>query len=112
MRRLTLIALFPLLAACGLVEAVMLPVAVIEGASLVTTEKAASDHIISFYSGKDCSSKRKEQGDTYCREDEPNPSPVVHCYRTLGEVTCYDRADPYENGAAPVGTPDATIRNP
>ena len=28
---------------------------------------------------------------TYCEEDEKVPQMNVFCYRTLGEITCYDR---------------------
>ena len=53
------------------------------------TDKTVLDHIVSFSSGKDCSTVRTEQGRTYCREDELNPAPNVHCYRSLADVTCY-----------------------
>jgi hypothetical protein len=72
-------------------------VAQIEGASVVVTQKPLSDHIVSFFSGKNCSTIRREKGLTYCEEDEmQSGSPRVYCYRALGGVTCYDRPDPYE----------------
>ncbi|MBD3661682.1 MAG: hypothetical protein HUJ11_05830 [Arenibacter algicola] len=61
---------------------------------LMGTDKTLSDHWVSYNTGKDCSTVRVEQGRTYCREDEPNPIPVVHCYQTLGDVTCYSQPDP------------------
>ena len=32
---------------------------------------------------------------TYCLEDEAVPNPDIHCYRTLGNVTCYERPHPF-----------------
>jgi len=60
----------------------------------MATDKTLSDHFVSYQTGKDCSTVRVEQGRTYCREDEPNPIPNVHCYRTIGDVTCYSEPDP------------------
>ncbi|MEG3618894.1 hypothetical protein V5T82_10550 [Magnetovibrio sp. PR-2] len=62
---------------------------VLATAVTVGTDKTVLDHIVSYSSGKDCSTVRSEQGRTYCREDEPNPTPQVHCYRSLADVTCY-----------------------
>ena len=62
---------------------------VMSAAVTMGTDKTIIDHIVSFSSGKDCSTVRTELGRTYCREDEPNPEPEVHCYRSLADVTCY-----------------------
>lgn len=62
---------------------------IMSSAVTMGTDKTILDHIVSFSSGKDCSTVRSEQGRTYCREDEPNPKPQVHCYRSLADVTCY-----------------------
>jgi hypothetical protein len=37
---------------------------VAEGVSIISTEKSLSDHAVSIYSGKDCSTIRLERGDT------------------------------------------------
>ncbi len=66
----------------------------LEGASVVASDKTASDHIVSLMSGKDCSVVRTERGLTYCVEDEVRVEPQVFCYKTLGDVACYDRPDP------------------
>ncbi len=63
----------------------------VEGVSVIATDKTLGDHVISLSSGKNCSSVRKERGLTYCEEDEVVPQMNVYCYRTLGEVTCYDK---------------------
>lgn len=34
------------------------------------------------------------------------PAQDIYCYRTLGEITCYDRPDPYNGGQRKVGGND------
>ena len=99
-----------LLSSCAAVMPFVWPVAMIEGASIITTEKAVEDHIFSFYSGKDCSAARMGKGETYCREDEPNPSPEVHCYQTLGDVSCYSQPNASYGDRKKVAQPQATFR--
>jgi len=65
-----------------------------EGASTMMSGKPASDHIVSWMSGKDCSVVRTERGLSYCVEDEVKITPKVFCYQTLGSVSCYNRPDP------------------
>ena len=67
---------------------------IISAGTVMATDKTIPDHLASYRNGKDCSSVRVEQGRTYCKEDEPNPIPVAHCYRTIGDVTCYAEPDP------------------
>ncbi len=90
MRVAAIFAFVSLLSACTFVPGV----AQIQGAFVVGTDKTIEDHLISYTSGKDCSSIRKEKGLTYCVEDEPKITPNVYCYKTLGSVTCYDRPNP------------------
>jgi hypothetical protein len=98
---LVLAALVPLLTGC-------MPVAgAIAGPSLAVGTTAATgktpvDHVVSLVTGKDCSVLRNRQGLTYCREDEPTMPIGVICYRSLGDVACYDRRDPYNGGERPV----------
>lgn len=66
----------------------------VEGAFVIGTDKTMTDHVISIASGKNCSTVRKEKGLTYCEEDEPQIKQNIFCYRTLADVTCYDRPDP------------------
>lgn len=88
-----------LLSACSFVP----PVAAVEGISTVGTGKPLSDHVVSYYSGKNCSSVRSNTGRSYCEEDEVNPTPKVWCYKTLGSVSCYDRPDPYHGNQRKIG---------
>jgi hypothetical protein len=102
MRRLALLVCLGLLGGCGSLTA-------LEAGSVVATEKTFSDHIISYASGKDCSSVRREMGTTYCKEDEVTITPNVFCYNTLGRVTCYDRPDPYQRKQRQVGINDHNL---
>jgi len=69
--------------------------ALIEGASVVATDKTIGDHVISFATGKNCSTVRKQLGQTYCEEDEVGHVDEVYCYRTLGRPTCYAVPSPH-----------------
>lgn len=90
MRIAAIFAFVSLLSACTLVPGV----AQIQGAFVVGGDKTIEDHVISLSSGKNCSSIRKQRGLTYCEEDQVTIKPNIYCYKTLGEVTCYDRPDP------------------
>ena len=98
-----------LLSSCAAVVPLVWPVAMIEGTSIITTEKAVEDHIFSLYSGKECSAARIGKGETYCREDEPNPSPEVHCYQTLGDISCYNQPNPSYGDRKRVAQPESTF---
>lgn len=101
MRLLVIAAAILALGGCALGTAP--PMAAAEGISTVGTGKTITDHVISFTSGKNCSTKRKNLGQTYCEEDEKNPPPNVYCYHSLGDVTCYERQDPYKDKRQRVG---------
>jgi hypothetical protein len=67
----------------------------VEGASAIFSGKTASDHVVSFVSGKDCSIVYTEQGNAYCVEDEMQVlQPKLYCYKTLASVSCYTQPDP------------------
>jgi len=102
MRSIAVLAVVGLLGGCGLVPGV----AQLEGAFVIGTDKTIEDHVISYYSGKNCSTVRKELGMTYCEEDERRIEPLVYCYKTLGEVTCYDRPDPHHGRQKKIGVND------
>ena len=67
---------------------------VVSTALTMGTDKTLTDHLVSYHKGKDCATLRLEQGRTYCKEDEPNPVAQVHCYPSIGDVTCYAQANP------------------
>ncbi len=96
------------LSACS---ALFPPVAAVEGVSAVSTGKTLSDHVVSYASGKNCSTVRSNSGRTYCEENEPNPTPKIWCYRTLGQPVCYDRPDPYQGNQRKMGDNDHNLDN-
>ena len=102
MRITALLATLAMLGGCDLLAGA-------ETASTVVTGERLSDHVVSFASGKTCSTKRTRRGLTYCVEDEVIPNPNVHCYPTLGQVTCYDRDDPFGDGQQKVGENDHNL---
>lgn len=69
-------------------------IAPIDTAVILSTDKTIADHMVSMSSGKDCSTVRREQGRTYCVEDEKTPRPEVVCFKSLGDITCYSKDDP------------------
>jgi hypothetical protein len=78
-------------------------------ATYATTDRLPTDHLVSAASGEDCTVLHMADGEPYCQtlEDpemrqlrEANNAP--YCYRTLGEITCYDTPDPYNNTEVPV----------
>ncbi len=71
------------------------------GASLVSlahTKKTVGDHFNTWAFDKDCSTLRFVEGEEYCKEFEEEEAAVpqeqtLHCYRTLGGVSCYRQPD-------------------
>ncbi|TVR99546.1 MAG: hypothetical protein EA406_03190 [Rhodospirillales bacterium] len=98
----TAVALSLAVLAAGCAEMAGVQVAVVAG-----TGKTMVDHVVSLASGKDCSIVRKEQGRTYCREDEAVPAMPQHCYQTLGAIDCYVLPDPDAARRRPV--PDTPV---
>ncbi|WP_421709242.1 hypothetical protein [Algihabitans sp.] len=92
-----------LLAASGLVFALGAcdPTLLATGASVVTlvaTDKTMTDHALSAALDRDCSFVRSSRGESFCVQ-EPYVMQTEHCYRTLGNVTCYSRPDPQASDA-------------
>jgi hypothetical protein len=78
--------------------------AAIGAGTVAATDKTPVDHLVSLVTGKDCSIVRRYRGSTYCVEDEMTPPVRVHCYPTLGEVTCYAEPDPFPGGQRKLGS--------
>ena len=94
MRVVILLTTLLALAGCSLVAAapsLVPPLAGLEGVSIMGTKKSLADHYVSLTTGKHCSILRRDEGRTYCEEDEKATPEEVYCYRTLGNVTCYDK---------------------
>lgn len=71
-------------------------------ASLINTDKSLTGHLVSYVTGEDCSSLALAETGRFCREPQADtpPEPPRYCYRTLGEVNCYHRPDPYAFSAS------------
>lgn len=96
MRFLAVIIPLMLLNACSSIGAA-------EFATTAATGKPLSDHVFSAVSGKNCSTIRKNTGQNYCAEDDIPPPPNLYCYRTIGNVTCYEKPDPHKGRYSKVG---------
>lgn len=85
-----------LLQGCGLAI-----YAATETASLSNTKKTASDHILSFLTGDDCSVLDYQKTGHYCHsaaeiaeQAAQERNPKTYCYRQLSGVNCYVKPDP------------------
>jgi hypothetical protein len=70
----------------------------LEVLSVINTHKTMGDHVISWITGKDCSTVRAEREGVYCT-DRPGPPPPpqqVYCYSSLARPSCYSQ--PYNEG--------------
>ncbi|MGC2857721.1 hypothetical protein ACM64Y_19800 [Novispirillum sp. DQ9] len=85
-------ALF-LLGACGSAAHTTTGLAAVEGVLIINTDKTVVDHFASMANDMDCSTIRAQQGGHYCmpRYENQPMVPALYCYRTLADVTCYDR---------------------
>ncbi|MEX2643571.1 MAG: hypothetical protein WD270_08965 [Acetobacterales bacterium] len=95
------------LAACGTVAPYpFLAIVGGETMSLSTTDKTLGDHLASAVTGKDCSTFEALEKRPYCQpRTEPADLSVKdpYCYRTLGNVDCYDRTYKYPTPSQRVG---------
>ena len=76
----------------------MKQVMVIDGVAVVTTGKTIKDHLISYTSGKNCSSVRRETGQNFCEEDDLSAPEEIYCYNSLGNVDCFNIPQPFGQG--------------
>jgi hypothetical protein len=79
-------------------------VAAVGAGTVAATDKTPVDHVVSLVSGKDCSIVRQHRGLTYCVEDEVTPPVQVHCYPTIGDVSCYREPDPFAGHQRELGS--------
>jgi hypothetical protein len=73
-------------------------------ASVATIQRSPADALYSWWTGRDCSVVRLDQGKTYCRPVEPPPEPPEYCTRSLGTVNCWK--DPATVPGHPPGVAD------
>lgn len=76
---------------------------VLDGVSVINTQKTIDDHLVSWLSGEDCSTLKALHGEPYC---QPEPASVlkvkrtVYCYKDLAASTCYSQQ---LSGRQPIG---------
>lgn len=83
-------------AACGSTTTVF--VASTALANFVYTDKLPSDYLAEFATGEECNFlKAQKDGGPVCRESFERIvyERPIYCYRTIGEIECYDKRDPY-----------------
>lgn len=70
---------------------------VLDGLSVINTQKTIDDHLVSWISGKDCSTIKAIKGEDYCQA-KPVKTPTVartsYCYKNLAGTTCYTQPLP------------------
>jgi len=89
MKRVLLLSCLPL-AGCGLSTNLAATVGVAAGVgSIATIHRSPADAVYSFFTGRDCSIVRLDEGKSYCRPVEPPPEPPAFCTRSLGSVNCW-----------------------
>ncbi|MDR3533207.1 MAG: hypothetical protein P4L90_21950 [Rhodopila sp.] len=89
--KMILLASFLPLAGCGWSSNLIATAAV--GAnvgSVATIQRSPADAVYSWWTGRDCSIVRLDEGKSYCRPTEPKPEPPVFCTRSLGTVNCWE----------------------
>ncbi len=107
LRQMTLAVAFTLLGGCSLVEG---PASVattgVSTVLLINTGKTLADHALSYAIDEDCSMVNYEKTRHYCREWPEvtvRAEPELYCYKTLAQVECHTRPEPYGNKETLVG---------
>jgi hypothetical protein len=70
----------------------------VDGMTVVSTGKTISDHFISYTSGKNCSTVRRQIGQNFCEEDDLSEPEEIYCYNSLGDVNCFGTPQPFGQG--------------
>lgn len=104
MRTLILACVLPL-AGCGMSDNLIAAAAVgANVASVAAIQRTPADALYSWWTGRDCSAVRLDQGKRYCRTEEPKPEPPPYCTRSLASVNCWQ--DPATVPGHPRGMAD------
>jgi hypothetical protein len=101
-------AIIAVLAGCGTMAPYpFLAIVGGETMSLSTTDKTLGDHLASSVTGEDCSTFEAMEKRPYCKPYGGERDPALDdpvCYRTLGDVDCYDREYAYPTPTQRVGS--------
>jgi hypothetical protein len=107
LNQMTLTVAFALLGGCALVEGPgSMATTGVSAALLINTGKTITDHVLSYAIDEDCSMVNYEKTRHYCREWPEvtvRPEPELYCYKTLAQIECHTRPEPYGNKETLVG---------
>src|SRR5919202_807417 len=98
-----LLLLTLLLTGCASAEPVSEILAAVNIGSVMVIGRTVPDAVVSAATGRDCSAVRLDRGQSYCRPEEPPPTPPPYCTRSLGAVDCWRQpplAVPLQKGVA------------
>jgi hypothetical protein len=73
---------------------------------LINTGKTLTDHAISYITDEDCGMVNYERDRHYCKpwpDVIAHTEPELYCYRTLAQVECHAKPEPYGNKETLVG---------
>ena len=70
----------------------------VDGITIATTGKTISDHFVSYTTGKNCSTVRRQIGQNFCEEDDLSEPEEIYCYNSLGDADCYTTPQPFGQG--------------
>ena len=105
--QLTLTVAFALLGGCSLVDGpASMATTGVSAVLLINTGKTLTDHALSYAMDEDCSMVNYEKTRHYCREWPEvtvRAEPGLYCYKTLAQVECHARPEPYGNKETLVG---------
>lgn len=74
-------------------------------ATVIAQDKLPTDYIADAATGLDCNAVRQSRdGGPWCRSQQYGTviEAPIYCYRTLADITCYERPDPYRDGKEPI----------
>ena len=107
MKTVLVLSLLPL-AACGWSDNLIATAGPgVTVASVAVIQRTPGDAVYSWWTGRDCSVVRLDQGKTYCRAVEPVAAVPVFCTRGLGTVDCWQ--DPDTVPGNPKGVADGPV---
>jgi hypothetical protein len=105
--QMTRVMALTLLGGCSLVEGpTSMATAGISTVLLINTGKTLTDHALSYAIDEDCSMVNYEKTHRYCHdwpEVTVHAEPELYCYKTLAQVECHTRPEPYGNKETLVG---------
>ncbi|HVI52026.1 MAG TPA: hypothetical protein VM661_12500 [Candidatus Sulfotelmatobacter sp.] len=85
---------------------------VLDGISVINTQKTLDDHLVSWISGDDCSTLKALHGEPYCQPkpvEVPKVTRTSYCYKNLAGTTCYTQPQPGNYQPAGIRTEQVPI---